>query len=108
MDLFYLFHALLPVVADSDSDNASGLLPLLLALSGFIFYMAMYSRYRNADKRHAHEKATNTTLANLQCTDVFIKSRKKLKNAKMQGANHARVEGALNVSGGDKLKQLME
>ena len=96
MDVTLCIYSLAPMVASSDSDEA-GLLPLLLLLSGFIFYGVMYARYRNADKRHTHEKETSAVLENLTAQDALIKQQKGLRNAKMPGSNHARVEGSLNT-----------
>ena len=102
MDILFLVHTLASAVADSDSDGGA-LIPLILVLSGFIFYGVMYSRYRNADKRHRHEKETSAAVANPQGANTFFQSRKGLTNARMLGANHTRVEGALNQSSGSKL-----
>ena len=103
MDISFLTHILAPVVAASGDGDAAAAAPLVLALSGFIFYGIMYSRYRNADKRHTHERETKADIANLACTDAFVQSRKGLRNASLNGANHSRVEGALNVGSAKKL-----
>ena len=102
MNIILAFNTLIFIIADSSSSDAAAL-PLLLALSGFIFYAIMYSRYRNADKRHIHEKETATVVANLACSDSFIQKRKGLRNATIAKANHTRVEGALNTGKSNKL-----
>ena len=102
MEAILIFNTLAYVLADSDSGGAAAA-PLILMLSGFIFYAMMSARYRNADKRHVHEKETSTVVTNLECSDVFMQSRKGLTSATMSKANHIRVEGALNVKGGSKL-----
>jgi len=102
MDIILVFNTLVSIIADSDGSGAEAA-PLILLASGFIFYAMMYSRYRNADKRHVHEKETSTVVANLECKDSFIQSRKGLRNASISNSNHTRVEGALNVSSGSKL-----
>jgi len=105
MDIISIINVLAYVLAEDDGIAA---LPLVLLASGFIFYGMMVARYRNADKRHVHEKETATVVANLQKTDSFIKSKKGLTNSKMSGANHSRVEGALNVSSGSKLTKMLK
>lgn len=104
MDIEVFISAFAPIIlASSDSDGAAAA-PLLLLLSGFIFYGVMYARYRNADKRHTHESETLAEVVNLQSGDTFIQSKKGLSNARMNGANHTRIEGALNQGqGGSKL-----
>ena len=95
MDFLTLIFSFAPILAASD-DSGAAAAPLVLLLSGFIFYGIMYSRYRNADKRHSHESETSTMIANLVPSDVFIEKKKGLKSASMNGANHTRIEGALN------------
>lgn len=65
-----------------------------LALApGIIFYIVMYVRYRNADKRHKYEKDTKRKVLNIKSIDKFIKSKRRLKNRWMVGANNTKVEG---------------
>lgn len=100
MDLMSWFFTISPLVASSsDEGGEAAALPLLLLLSGFIFYGYIYSKYRNADKRHSHESETKANIANLGVLDSFIEHRKGLKNAKLKGANQDRIEGALNKKG---------
>lgn len=82
----------------SDDDGGSGIAYLFL-LSGIIFYVIMYLRYRNTDKRHMHETETSAVTLNMKKADELVKRRKGLKNARMQGANDREVRGAL--AGGD-------
>ncbi len=97
MDLWWLSLTLLD--AESESDSAA-YLPLLLCLSGFIFYALMYARYRNADKRHSHESETASEVRGVQGYDQLIERRTGLSNSSMNGANDDEIEGALNVGGG--------
>lgn len=60
---------------------------------GVIFFIIMYSRYRNSGARHSYEKDTKTNLTNLRQVDNFIRSEKRLKNAYIVGANNKRLEG---------------
>ncbi|WP_182113411.1 MULTISPECIES: growth/differentiation factor [unclassified Actinotalea] len=76
----------------SDSDpRAWG---LLLLLAGPAFYISMYLRYRNTDKRHKHEIETRATLHDVRASDTFHKSLTRLSNARMNGANNTEVRGA--------------
>jgi len=104
MDLSVVMNSLASFIADIRV-GGEVLAPLVLVLSGVILYAMVVSRYRNADKRHTHEKETTATTANLAIMDKFVQSRKGLKNASINGSNHHRVEGALNVDTSSKLKK---
>ncbi len=93
------------VLLETESDDSGAYLPLLLCLSGFIFYAVMYARYRNADKRHSHESETASETRGVQGYDQLVERRTGLSNASMHGANDSEIEGALN-SGGDALEML--
>lgn len=95
-----LFHGLAAYVSasSSDDDGGSGIAYLFL-LSGIIFYVIMYIRYRNTDKRHMHESETKVEKLNIQKSDELVTRRKGLRNATMQGANDSIVRGAR--AGGD-------
>ncbi len=60
----------------------------LFLLIGFIYYFAMYSRYRNNGARHKYETETKTNLTNLRCTDNFIKTERNLTSSKIRNANN--------------------
>ena len=51
-----IFLFLFTSTGSSDDDNNT--IFLLLLAGGFIFYGAMYLRYRNSDARHVYEKET--------------------------------------------------
>ncbi len=55
--------------------------------SGIIFYILMYSRYRNKGARHTFEHETKVELFNAKAEDGFIKKRTGLSNSTMSGAN---------------------
>ena len=103
MKLALFLYTYAPIIASSSDDNEAALAPLLFLLSGFIFYGIMYARYRNADKRHYHEKETSAVVANLQVGDALLKNMKGLSNSSMPGANQSRVEGALNQGSGQNI-----
>jgi len=65
----------------------------LFLLSGIIFFMAMYFRYRNSNARHYHEKETKAKMFNLSKYDNLIRRLKGLTNSSMHGANNTRVGG---------------
>lgn len=75
-------------------DGAS--LGLLFFLSGFIFYGAMYLRYRNINKRHMHARETEATLDNVQASDEFVGRRTRQSNSRIRGANEREIRGAQN------------
>jgi hypothetical protein len=96
---------------DSSSDAANAA-PLILCLSGFIFFAVVYLRYRNVDKRHMHEKETLATTEKLQSYDQLAEHRTRLRSRHMHGANNDRIEGAQNTSdalaeGAKQLKSLI-
>ena len=62
-------------------------------LSGIIYFLIMYYRYRNSNARHTYEKETKREISNLKSVDTFIKARHGLRNAWMDGANNKKVEG---------------
>lgn len=82
------------LAASSSSEEDGGGFGLLFLASGFIFYAAIYIRYRNVDKRHKHESETQAAVLNMQQQDEFVKSRKGLSNRRMTGANNTEVRGA--------------
>ncbi len=84
------------IQAASDSDGDPRNFALLLLLSGFVFYGYVFLRYRNADKRHRHEKETEADMHNVQLGDRFIRTRTGLRNSKMTDANNRSVRGSLN------------
>jgi hypothetical protein len=94
------------LLLDSDNGDVTAALPLLLCLSGFVYFGVVYARYRNSGKRHRHEQETLATLQNLQQYDRFSKHRKGLRNSQMAGRNDHQIEGALNEGGGGVVEQL--
>lgn len=65
----------------------------LLLLSGFLYFLIMFTRYRNSNARHTYESDTKTNMSNLRKVDNFIESKKGLTNAMMNGANNKKVSG---------------
>ena len=65
----------------------------LFLLSGFVYFIIMFMRYRNSDARHTYETDTKTNMSNLRKVDNFIQSKKGLTNATMNGANNKAVNG---------------
>lgn len=63
----------------------------LFIFAGFIYFMLMFTRYRNSNARHTYETETKKSMSNLRKVDNYIQSKKGLTNATMQGANNKRV-----------------
>lgn len=82
------------IQASSDDSDSAGKLGLLFLTAGFVFYGAMYLRYRNTDKRHHYETETKAEMRHVLQTDAFAGSLKRLRNSRMQGANNTSVRGA--------------
>lgn len=96
------------------SENDWSFIGLVFFLSGFVFYGAMFLRYRNADKRFRHETLTRSETENLRVRDDLVRSQKGLTNSRMRGANNRQVSGSLNTMsklanlGGDNVQQIMD
>ena len=65
----------------------------LLLLSGFIYFMVMFTKYRNSDARHTYETETKKNISNLRKVDNFVQSKRGLTNSTMSGANNKIVNG---------------
>ena len=65
----------------------------ILILSGFIYFIFMFVRYRNFNARHTYEKETKTTISNLRNVDRLIKHQTGLTSSRMHGANNNAVSG---------------
>lgn len=65
---------------------------IFLAL-GIVYFLIIYSKYRNKDARHRHELETRRRVDNLRQVDNFVQARKRLSNSRMTGANNNFVQG---------------
>ena len=65
----------------------------LFLLSGIIYFLVNYFRYRNSNARHYHERETKSKMFGLRKIDNFIKRQKGLSNSRMSGANNTKVSG---------------
>lgn len=65
----------------------------LFLLSGILYFIIMFVRYRNSNARHTYETDTKTNMSNLRKVDNFIQSKKGLTNATMNGTNNNKVSG---------------
>lgn len=72
--------------------------PWLFLLSGVVYYLIIYGKYRNSGARHNHEKDTKTNMSNLVKSDKLVRREKRLSNSRMEGANNTMVNGSLNSS----------
>ncbi len=80
------------VLASVSSDDGGGVgIVFLLLLAGPLFYMRVYLKYRNTDKRHHHESETRSEMIGVQTTDTFVEHRKGLRGSRMKGANNRRL-----------------
>ena len=67
-------------------------------LSGLIYFLIMYTRYRNSNARHTYETDTKTQMSNLRNVDNFIQSKTGLTSSVMVGANNKAVKGQTDAS----------
>lgn len=65
----------------------------ILVLGGIIFFLVMFFRYRNSNKRYKYEKDSKKQISNIKSIDKFIKSKKRLSSSFMDGANNRKVNG---------------
>lgn len=77
----------------------------IFLLAGIIYFIIIYSKYRNSGARHNYETETKKEMSNLRKVDDFIKHEKGLSNARMNGANNKTVNGA-NMSATSSMKNL--
>ena len=70
----------------------------IFLLTGFIYFIFMFIRYRNSNARHSYETETKKSIANLKMIDNFIQSKKGLTNSMMNGANNKQVNGQSAMS----------
>ena len=61
---------------------------------GIIYFVIMYSRYRNAGARHTYETETDREVTNLRQVDNYVKRVNGLSSSTMSGANNTNVQGA--------------
>lgn len=66
---------------------------LLCLLGGPAFYMYMYTRYRNTNKRYHHETETAAEVANLQSVDQCVGHVDGSTSSQMSGRNEHEVRG---------------
>lgn len=78
--------------------------PWLFLLSGVIFFVIKYSKYRNTGARHSYESETKSNMKNIRQVDNFVKHKTRLSNSRMQDANNTRISG--DVKNMDVLKML--
>lgn len=65
----------------------------LFLLLGVIYFIIIYTRYRNDNARHKYEVETKKEISNLKEEDKLISRRTKLTNSQMVGANNTSIRG---------------
>ena len=96
---------------DAGEDNPA-LWGLVGLTPGFIYYWWMTNRYRNMSARHHHEKETKSTMQNVKQVDKMVKSLKRLRSSRMEGANNDAVQGVVAKGGsnmvGEKMAEVLK
>lgn len=82
------------VLASSGDD--SGSLPLIFLLSGPVFFMTIYTIYRNKNKRHLHESETDSVIENVTGVDQKTGQVRGVSNTKIKGENTDQLSGKRN------------
>ena len=65
----------------------------LFLLLGVIYFIIIYTRYRNDNARHKYEVEKKKEISNLKEEDRLISRRTKLTNSYMVGANNTSIRG---------------
>ena len=68
----------------------------ILAITGIVFFIIKYSKYRNKGARHHHETETKKEIRNLRKLDNLVRRKTGLSNSRMTGANNTKVSGNIN------------
>ena len=80
----------------------------LFLLSGIIYFLIIYFKYRNTNARHKYERDTKSQMSNLRKVDNYIERRTGLTSSTMSGANNNTVNGSgqniINSIINDKIK----
>lgn len=71
----------------SESDGGSWMLLLLGPAAGIAFYMAIYFRYRNTNRRHAYERETASQVLDLRVHDRVVGNVTGVQRTSIEGAN---------------------
>lgn len=66
----------------------------IFLLSGVLYFIIMYSRYRNSGARHKHELETKNEMRNLQRVDNYVERLTGLESSHMRDANNTFVNGS--------------
>ena len=93
---------------NSADDDGNGMFFLLLFLSGFIYYGAMYAKYRNKSARHNYEKETKKEIYDLKCKDDLLEHKKGLKNSTIKNRNDSKIEGDIIDKKSFKLDDIID
>lgn len=82
------------VIQASSDDGGFGKLGLAFYAAGFVFFGAMYLRYRNTNKREKYEASTKAEIDRVQSSDTYARAVNHQRSSKMSGANNHAVRGA--------------
>lgn len=79
----------IPFLAQTgDSDGGGSALLLLLGpAAGVGFYLLIFFRYRNTDKRHAYERETSAEVLDLRVHDQVVSRVTGVERSSIQGKN---------------------
>ena len=77
----------------TDSEDDGSFIFLFLLLSGFIYYGAMYTKYRNKNARHTYETETKYESSNLRKVDQLLQRKKRLRNRFIEDRNDNTLDG---------------
>jgi len=95
--LIEISHVVTEASYSASSDGGNGeWLKLLPLLSGPAYFMYMYTKYRNKDKRHHHERETAAEVVNLVASDEKFHRITGTSSTRVQGENSKAVKAARN------------
>ena len=61
--------------------------------AGVIYFLVIYSKYRNKGARHTYEKETKNKMSNIKTVDDYTNHRTGLSKSTISGANNRHVSG---------------
>lgn len=79
------FIEILGIIAASNTDSDYS---FIFLLTGIIYFLIIFIKYRNINARHKYETETKTNMSNLRKVDDFVTKKTGLTNSKINGVNN--------------------
>lgn len=96
--IFEVIGFILMILVSSYTNTKDDRLLLAFLLIGFVYFIVIYSRYRNRGARHKYEYETKNEMKNVVSKDVFVKKKEGLVNSRIEGANNASISNKRGIT----------